>query len=251
MKLLVAVFFVATANAVPTGYRSPRPSTGFSRERGFSGGGFSGGAFSSGGGFSSGGRSSGVGGPSSTSGQGGTRGRCNVGEILHVDGSCVTPVVTRNVFVYDAPEQPQRQSGPRTNVAPPKINHNILFARIPEGGAGPEPIVVLPPRQKNVVYVLNKNEGGRGQRVIEVPPPPPSDPEVIFVSYAKGENPQLPIGVDLQTALQGAANGGGQVIGGGIQRVGGVGNGFGGAGSGFGAGSRRGNNAPRSSYGPP
>lgn len=174
-----------------------------------------------------------------------------LGRFYMKTGSCVTPVVTRNVFVYDAPEQPQRQSGPRTNVAPPKINHNILFARIPEGGAGPEPIVVPPPRQKNVVYVLNKNEGGRGQQVIEVPPPPPSDPEVIFVSYAKGENPQLPISVDLQTVLQGAANGGGQVIGGGIQRVGGVGNGFGGAGSRLGAGSGRGNNALRSSYGPP
>ncbi|XP_063593749.1 ATP-dependent RNA helicase A-like [Penaeus indicus] len=84
--------------------------------------------------------------------------------------------------------------------------------RVPGKGGGPEPVVVPSSQQKNIIYVLNKNEEG-GQRVIEVPAPPPSEPEVFFVNYADGENPQLPIGVDLQTALRAAVNGG-QIVGG-------------------------------------
>nr|XP_027217931.1 uncharacterized protein LOC113810452 [Penaeus vannamei] len=120
-----------------------------------------------------------------------------------------------NVFVYDAPEQSQQPSGPPPSVPPPRVDHNILFVRLPEGGAGPEPIIVPPPRQENIVYVLNKNDGAGGQRVIEVTAPPATNPEVYFVNYEEGENPTLPIGVDLETALNAAASAGGQVIGGG------------------------------------
>merc|ERR1739838_1031513 len=48
-----------------------------------------------------------------------------------------------------------------------------------------------------------------GQRVIEVPAGPASNPEVYFVNYGPGENPQLPGGVNLQTALGAAAAPGG------------------------------------------
>nr|XP_027209559.1 uncharacterized protein LOC113803053 [Penaeus vannamei] len=150
------------------------------------------------------------------------RGACREGEILHVDGSCVVPIVTRNVFVYDAPEQPQGESGPPPSIPPPRVDHNILFVRIPEEGPGPEPIIVPPPKQENIVYVLNKSGGDGGQRVI-VTVAPPSNPEVYFVNYEEGENPTLPIGVDLQTALQAAAEAGGQVIGGSGGAGGGIG----------------------------
>ncbi|XP_037791956.1 pupal cuticle protein 36-like [Penaeus monodon] len=93
-----------------------------------------------------------------------------------------------------------------------RVDHNILFVRLPEEGEGPEPIVVPPPRQENIVYVLNKKDE-QAQRVIEVPAHPPSDPEIYFVNYEEGENPTLPIGVDLNTALGSAAEAGGQVIG--------------------------------------
>ncbi|XP_063593726.1 pupal cuticle protein 36a-like [Penaeus indicus] len=171
---------------------------------------------------------------------------CGEGQIRHVDGSCVTPVVNRNVFVFDVPEQ-KEPIGPPPSIPPPRVDHNILFVRLPEEGEGPEPIVVPPPRQENIVYVLNKKDE-QAQRVIEVPAHPPSDPEIYFVNYEEGENPTLPIGVDLNTALGSAAEAGGQVIGaagaglGG--NIGGVGgdSGFGtvsgvggvGAGSGFG-----------------
>ncbi|XP_042887322.1 ATP-dependent RNA helicase A-like, partial [Penaeus japonicus] len=195
--------------------------------------------------------------PASGGGSGYGGGGCNAGEILHVDGSCVVPIISRNVFVYDAPEQPEEESDQSQNIPPPRVNHNIVFVRVPGKGAAPEPIVVPPPRQQNIVYVLNKDDGGGGQQVIEVPAPPPSNPEVYFVNYAEGDNPQLPSGVDLQTALQAAANGGGA----GNGASGGFGTGSGGgSGSGFGNGfggssgngfSGSGGGSPGRIYGPP
>merc|ERR1712212_372682 len=135
---------------------------------------------------------------------------CSGGKILHVDGTCVEPIVTKKVFVYDVPKQ--EPSGPPPTVPPPRVEENILFVRLPEGGTGPEPIIVPPPRQNNIVYVLNKNDGSAGQQVIEVEAPPPSTPEVVFVNYKEGENPILPIGVDLETALNAATETGGQEI---------------------------------------
>ncbi|XP_047487113.1 ATP-dependent RNA helicase A-like [Penaeus chinensis] len=163
---------------------------------------------------------------------------CGSGQVRHVDGSCVTPQVNSRVFLYDAPPN-QVSSGKPPYIPKPKLERNIVFVRLPEAGQGPEPIVVPPPRQQHVLFVLNK-QSEQGQQVIEVPAQPPADPEVFFVNYAEGENPTLPGGVDLQTALSAASQGGGQVVGGGGGggSGGGIGGGFGGgSGSGFGGGS--------------
>nr|XP_027224600.1 uncharacterized protein LOC113816739 isoform X1 [Penaeus vannamei] len=201
MKLLILITItVATSLASPQGYNLGTPS----------GPGF------------------GIGGPGPGFGSGG----CGPGQVLHVDGRCVTPRVNRKVYLYDAPPAPVSY-GPPPYIPEPTIDTNIVFIRTPEGGQGPDPIVVPPPQQKHVVYVLNK-QTEQGQDVIEVPAPPASSPEVYFVNYADGENPVLPSGVDLQSALNAASQGGGQVIGGG---GGGVGGGFGGGISGgFGGG---------------
>nr|XP_027234272.1 uncharacterized protein LOC113825621 [Penaeus vannamei] len=137
--------------------------------------------------------------------------RCSNGQVLHVDGRCVAPRVNRRVFLYDVPRTPT-PTGPPPFIPAPTVETNLLFIRTPEGGQGPDPIVVPPPQQEHVVYILNK-QSEEGQKVIEVPAPPPSDPEVYFVNYAEGENPTLPIGVDLQTALDAASAGSGQVVG--------------------------------------
>merc|ERR1712212_1178649 len=164
-------------------------------------------------------------------------GSCGGGQVRHVDGRCVTPRYIRRVFVYDTPSNPVSY-GPPPYIPEPTVENNILFIRTPEGGIGPEPIVIPPPRQQHVVYVLNK-QSEQDQRVIEIPAPPPSNPDVYFVNYAEGENPTLPSGVDLQTALSAASQGGGQVIGGGGSGGGSGGSsGFGGSsGGGFGSGS--------------
>ncbi|XP_069993172.1 uncharacterized protein [Penaeus vannamei] len=137
--------------------------------------------------------------------------RCSNGQVLHVDGRCVTPRVNRRVFLYDVPRTPT-PTGPPPFIPAPTVETNLLFIRTPEGGQGPDPIIVPPPHQEHVVYILNK-QSEDGQKVIEVPAPPPSDPEVYFVNYAEGENPTLPSGVDLQTALNAASAGSGQVVG--------------------------------------
>ncbi|XP_042855500.1 ATP-dependent RNA helicase A-like [Penaeus japonicus] len=165
-------------------------------------------------------------------------GSCGSGQVRHVDGRCVTPQVNSRVFLYDVPSNEAIVNRP-TYIPEPKLERNIIFVRLPDGADGPEPIVVPPPRQQHVVYVLNK-QSEQDQRVIEVPAPPQSNPEVFFVNYAEGENPTLPSGVDLQTALSAASQGGGQVVGGGNSGSGfggGSGGGFsGGIGGGFGGG---------------
>lgn len=201
---------MAASGAAPQGYDISKPSgPGFSFGSGGSSGSTGGGGSSSGSGYSNGG--------------GGSSGGCKEGEILHVDGTCVVPEITRNVYLYDAPQQSQNTGTP-PDIPPPKVDYNIIFVRLPEGGAGPEPIIIPPPRQENIVYVLNKNGGAGAQRVIEVTTPPSSNPEVYFVNYGEGENPTLPIGVDLQTALNAATEASGQVVGGAAGGQGGSGN---------------------------
>ncbi|XP_037791944.1 uncharacterized protein LOC119587264 [Penaeus monodon] len=147
----------------------------------------------------------------STKGSNGTT-ACEEGEILHIDGSCVVPVITRKVFVFNVPQQEPQNNSTLPELPPLKVEHNILFVRLPEAAEGPEPIIVPPPKQNNIVYVLNK-QNEQTQRVIEVPAPPPSEPEIYFVDYKEGENPSLPGGVDLLTALGSASETGGEVIG--------------------------------------
>ncbi|XP_047487208.1 uncharacterized protein LOC125038016 [Penaeus chinensis] len=138
---------------------------------------------------------------------------CRDGEVIHVDGTCVLPAISRKVYVYEIPEQPQEPSGPPLNIPPPRVNHNVVFVRLPEEGPEPEPIILPPPRQQSIVYVLNKKTE-EGRRVIEVPAHPQSSPEVYFINYQNGENPALPIGIDLETALGSAAAANGLVLGG-------------------------------------
>lgn len=138
-------------------------------------------------------------------------GGCSGGQVRHADGRCVTPRENRRVFLYEVPPNTVFSSAP-TNIPEPTVNTNILLIRTPHGFLGPDPVVVPPPKQQHVVYVLNK-QSEHGQRVIEVTAPPPANPEVYFVNYAEGENPTLPSGVDLQSALGAASQGDGKIIG--------------------------------------
>ncbi|XP_069992925.1 pupal cuticle protein 36-like [Penaeus vannamei] len=193
MKFFGLILSLLFAVAAPQGYDIGTPS---------------GASLTSGPGFTTGG--SGATGGVLINGGGATG--CQEGEVLHVDGTCVTPEVTRKVYLFNVPEQ-ERVVGPAPSIPPPAVDHNILFVRLPEEAPAPDPIVLPPPRQNNIVYVLNKQEE-QTQRVIEVPAQPQADPEIYFVNYQDGENPTLPLGVDLETALSAAAAAGGQVLGG-------------------------------------
>ena len=145
---------------------------------------------------------------------------CPDGLAHNAEGQCVPPKVTRNVFVFAAPPV-DNPIGPPPEVPPPKVDYNIVFVRTPETPEGLEPIVVPPPQQKTLVYVLSKRPEFQGQEVIEVPSTP-QQPEVYYVNYGEGENPQLPGGIDLQSALASAAHQQGQTVGGGIHSGGSI-----------------------------
>ncbi|XP_068230713.1 uncharacterized protein [Palaemon carinicauda] len=130
---------------------------------------------------------------------------CGPEQVLHSDGRCVTPEVTRHIYVYNVPQIPT-PPGPTPQIPLPKVEHNIVFVRLPEEQGELEPIVVPPPQQKNIIYVLDKKTPSNGPIVIDVPAPPKSNPEVYFVNYGNGENPTLPTGEDLQSALANSAH---------------------------------------------
>ena len=160
-------------------------------------------------------------------------------------GNCAVPEVERNILVFAAPPR-NIPEGEKPEIPTPKINYNIVFVKTPEAGEGEGPIVVPPPQQKTLVYVLSKKPEGGEQGLIEVPFTPQS-PEVYYVNYADGENPNLPGGIDLQTALASVPQQEGQNVGGGNQ---------GGFNGGHQGGSNGGNNGfrpqrPSSTYGTP
>lgn len=189
-------------------------SGGASSGGGFSGGisgGFSGGSHSSGG--FSGGASGFGGGVSGGFGGSASSGPCGDGQVRHVDGSCVEPIVQRNLYVYSAPPLPSRSQA-SAKAPRPRVDYNIVFVRTPEGSVGQKPIVVPPPQQKTLVYVLTRN-GQISQQVIEVPAGGSQAPEVYYINYDEGDNPQLVGGIDLQSALASASAQQGQVISGG------------------------------------
>ncbi|CAL4117494.1 unnamed protein product, partial [Meganyctiphanes norvegica] len=169
--------------------------------------------------------------PPSNGGYGGGP-SCRDGEVINVDGKCARPEVSRSVYVYHAPEQEVPYSYP-PQVPPPKVEVDIVFVKTPEALEGQEPIVVPPPQKKTLVYVLSKKQEQEGQQVIELPSGPKQKPEVYYVNYNDGENPQLPGGLSLQDALNAASQTGQEIDG---SSNGGGGGGFGGGnGGGYGA----------------
>ena len=141
---------------------------------------------------------------------------CGDGLLRDALGNCVEPDVNRHVMVYDSP--PQDIIRPQTpDVPTPKLNYNIVFVRTPDKVRDEKPIVIPPPQQKTLVYVLNKKQQIEGPELIEVPSNP-QKPEVYYVNYNEGENPSLPGGIDLQSALASSSSTQGEVVGGGSKR---------------------------------
>ena len=129
---------------------------------------------------------------------------CAPGLVLKADGNCVTPIVTRNLFLYNAPAA-RLTTLPASFIPDPKVHYNYVFLRTSDPAEAAKPIVVPAAQQKTLVYLLNKNPEVKEQEVIEVPGTQ-TEPEVYFVNYSDGENPELPGGIDLATALNQSEN---------------------------------------------
>ena len=140
--------------------------------------------------------------------------KCKKGEILKIDGTCAAPKVrTKSIFSFVAPptQVPRKRLEVSGEIPDPEIDYNIVFVRTPEQPEKPEPLIVPPPQQQTVVYVLTKDEDSPIVRdVIEAPRTPPVAPEVFYVNYKDGERPELPGGLDVDDAFNKAKVG--QVI---------------------------------------
>lgn len=148
---------------------------------------------------------------SSPHGGGGYRApQCGPGELLNTDGVCGVPEVNRKIYVFAA--KPSYQAPIAARAPEPEVNIDVILVKAPEVNGGGKPIVVPPPEQKTVVYVLSKRPQ-QEQEIIEIPSVA-EEPEVFFVNYDDGDNPILPGGIDLQTALSQAAQGQGNLVGG-------------------------------------
>jgi len=222
VKLVLTLALVASASALPQ----------FGLDNFISSGDISGGSISSGGSFISGGDSGSFlssggdsgfvsGGGSFVSGSGGNfvsgggsvgggdarlRGisfddGCSGGQVRHADGNCVTPEVSTNLFLYAVPAQVARTI-PARNLPKPKVHVNHVFVRTENAHNQARPVLGPTPKQKTIVYVLNKRPGANQQEVIEVPHTP-TKPEVFVVNFDdESDNRQLAGGIDLQTALR-------------------------------------------------
>ncbi|MCL4138184.1 UNVERIFIED_CONTAM: hypothetical protein GTU68_043521, partial [Idotea baltica] len=122
------------------------------------------------------------------------------GQALDASGHCAEATFSRSVFVYSGPPTTTSSAGPSPPVPKPEVNYNLVFVKTPERGPPRTPIVVPPPQVKTIVYVLTKI-GQPGQHVIEVPAGPGQSPEVYYVNYSEGDNPDLGQGLSLQEIL--------------------------------------------------
>jgi len=135
---------------------------------------------------------------------------CGPNEVLGNDGNCIAPVIRRNVYAYTIPNMAARVA-PAPPLPNPEIDYNIIFLKSSNEQQKVEPIVVPPPRQKTIVYVLRRRPEPIVREVIELPKQEPVSPEVFFVNYNDGENPELPGGINLQSVLSQAPEANGQI----------------------------------------
>lgn len=135
---------------------------------------------------------------------------CSDGKVRHVDGKCVTPIINRRLFLYRVPGNSASINRPQI-MREPKVERNFIFVRLPGDVQRREPVILPPAEQQYIVYVLRK-QSKQDQRVVDVPAPPPSEPEVFFVNYSDGEEPTLPGGVNFKRSFDSAFQDGGPVV---------------------------------------
>lgn len=94
------------------------------------------------------------------------------------------PIVTKHVYAFAAPEDPEEKAGPRyVQVGRARKNYKVIFIKAPTYGQSPV-IPILPQNEdKTIVYVLSKKPSEQDIQLPEPPVTPPSKPEVFFLKY--------------------------------------------------------------------
>ncbi|MCL4167151.1 UNVERIFIED_CONTAM: hypothetical protein GTU68_024413, partial [Idotea baltica] len=126
--------------------------------------------------------------------------KCTLRQVIDESGACVDATVSKTIFLYESPFPDYEEDLPAPKVPKPKLDVNYVFVRTPQQPPAPDPVVVPPPQQRTLVYVLTKN-GQKEQQVIEVPTRPGQPPDVFYVNYNEGDNPLLAGGLTLREVL--------------------------------------------------
>ena len=128
--------------------------------------------------------------------------KCPNGFKRDINGNCIIPKSTRTFFSF---EPTKKQIFDTKLTAPkPHLIYNIVLIRLKKDSNMKEYIVVPPPLEKTVIYILNKSNHKVERRVIEFPLNS-ALPEVHFINYKEGDNPVLPNGMDLESVLSSSA----------------------------------------------
>lgn len=141
--------------------------------------------------------------------------KCGERQLYDSDGKCVyASEVFQRFYLFQAPPLPPTPKIAKRPSPPPKLHYNVVFVRVPNAPNSVDPIVMPPAQQKTVVYVLNEAQDPEPPKKIEMTHVH-QPPEVFYVNYDRGENPKLPLGIDLRTALHHVSSQEPKIVGGG------------------------------------
>lgn len=106
-----------------------------------------------------------------------------------------TPVITKDIYVHVAPEEPEeRFTAPQAPLPPPRKHYRILFikAPTPKISASALQIQQAQNEEKTIIYVLTKKPDPLDLQaaVQNVQQKAPSKPEVYFIKYKTAEEAQ-------------------------------------------------------------
>ncbi|XP_037943749.1 uncharacterized protein LOC119676579 [Teleopsis dalmanni] len=105
------------------------------------------------------------------------------------------PIVTKDIYVHVAPEEPEDKYRPApVPVAPPRKHYRIVFIKAPTPSVSSAALRVkqAPTEEKTIIYVLTKKPDPLDLQAVfqDVAPKQPSKPEVYFIKYKTQEEAQ-------------------------------------------------------------
>ncbi|KAL5283055.1 hypothetical protein ACFFRR_005794 [Megaselia abdita] len=102
------------------------------------------------------------------------------------------PVVTKDIYIHAAPEEPEEQySQSKLPNLPPRKHYRIVFIKAPTQNIKQQSIRLsqAPTEEKTIIYVLSKKDDPIDiqEALQNIQPTQPSKPEVYFIKYKTQE----------------------------------------------------------------